>query len=631
MTQKVELYTLLKTFSQKNYTAVIETETFIKFMEKNAQREDAAALNIVDWKTDTRGKIQRGLGELLQQKKILLDGNGEGQKIILLSFYTDIISKYFALQDPKISAPFPNDQVLRTAIPESIVKTVSVESGLINFLSQPFENPSQIVRIIFPDQYGIGYTLESQYPTQVLEFALGIVERTLRSRVDLEFYSQKMMSHFKGQEVRIRNFISLLTSRPTECILHIEESSEFIYALWLFLCPLIKKHIEETIMISRERSQEQIALGQAAAVILSINNHYQILAINKRNTALALGTVYEKMLEAPFLFTVPDILEFKNPMGGYLNQRYTLAELDTFLKERTSEAEENKLPLLLKYKTKDGLEWYIRKDQVWTFATKALADVMPQIKNELTQRWLRTLREFRRESAMDKDSEFDELLFKLCSLFSPQMLTVIQDKKTAVLQAELLETNGSLPKNEKFFDVSKPIALRMLLGLRKEDVIHNCKLALPFWYSIGFLVKIFGVFRNKGKQYEAKGSGADKADGKSSDAKTLHDSARELAGMLVPEGTKMDDYLDTLRDRWNQLLDKYAQKKLTEDVHAIVKAHLNQILKFQKPHSFDNQMLEENAERVIKMNAALDRISSKNALCLYIKVYITKLLLNIKK
>jgi hypothetical protein len=631
MTQKVELYTLLKTFSQKNYTAVIGTEMFIKFMEKNAQREDAAVLNIDDWKTDTRGKIQRGLSELLQQKKILLEESAENQKIILLSFYSDIISKYFALQDPKSSVPFPNDELLRTTIPESIVKTVSVESGLVNFLSQPFENPSQIIRIIFPDQYGIGYTLEAQYPTQVLEFALSIVERTLRSRVDLEFYSQKMMSHFKGQEIRIRNFISLLTSRPAECILHIEESSEFTYALWLFLCPLIKKHIEESIMISRERSREQIALGQAAAVILSINNHYQILAINKRNTALALETVYEKMLEAPFLFTVPDILEFKNPVGGYLNQRYTLAELDVFLKEKTTDAGENKLPCVLKYKSKEGIEWYIRKDQVWTFAIKALTDAMPQIKSELTQRWIRTLREFRRESAMDKDSDFDELLLKLCNLFAPQMLTVIQDKKTAVLQAELLEATGTLPKNEKFFDVSKPIAPRILLGLRKEDIIHNCKLALPFWYSIGFIVKFIGVFRNKGKQRDAKGALADKADGKSSGAKSLHDSARELAGLLVPEGSKIDDYLDSLRDRWNQMLDRYAQKKLTDDVHAIVKAHLNQILKFQKPHSFDNQMLEENAERVIKMNAALDKINNKNALCLYIKVYITKLLLNIKK
>ena len=113
--------------------------------------------------------------------------------------------------------------------------------------------------------------------------------------------------------------------------------------------------------------------------------------------------------------------------------------------------------------------------------------------------------------------------------------------------------------------------------------------------------------------------------------KMLEESAVELVRNLVPEGRDIDKYLTSIAERWNQLIDPAARKNLIIDVQALVKAHMNQILKIQKPSSFDDTMLDENSERIIKMNSALGKIHNKAALQLYIKVYITKLLLNINK
>ncbi|MDR2467941.1 MAG: hypothetical protein LBD22_03160 [Spirochaetaceae bacterium] len=625
MAQKVDLYTLLKTFSQKSYSAVISTETFIRFMERNVQRENAAALHIDDWKMDTRGKILRALNDLVVQNKVTVEGTAAGQTITLNSFYHDVVAHYYQATDGAAS-PFPSEESLRIKIPPTQVKTIPVESGLINYLHENHDNPNRIVRLLFPEGYGSGLTLEAHYPRKLLEYAIMKIEHHLHNRSEMEYFMQKLMIRFRGQEIRVRNFIDLLMTRPKECISHIEESSEFVYTIWLFLCPLIKKHIEEIVNRTNDRTPAFVALVQASIVVLTINNFYQIIAINKRNTEMALGTIYELMLEPPFIFTIADMLQFKGPAGTLLTERYTQLELENFLKEKMAIDDEGKYPELTRFKTREGLELFVRKEKIWPLCIKLLAEVQPQIKNEIIQRWMKTLREFGRDPAMDSDSAFEDLIEKSCNLFSPQLLLITQDKRLALLQDELLNA-GNLPKDTRLFDIDRPIPLRTLLGLRRGDIIRNCKLTLPFWYSIGFIVKIAGIFRGTKNKSANSAANGKKSGGGGGISASLHASAEKLAKILVPEDKDIDGYLESVRDRWNQLLDKTAQKKLTDDVHAVAKAHLNQVLKFQKPNSFDNQMLDENADRIIKMNAALDRINNKNALRLYIKIYITKLLL----
>jgi hypothetical protein len=630
MAQKVDLLTLIKTFSHKSYSAIIETDTFIKFMEKNVQREDAAVLNIDDWKTDTRGKIIRGLSELASQGKVEVSGSGLEQKIIVNSFYTDIISRYYTTQLSGPIIPFPNEIMLRAKIPPDLVKTVNINNNFTNYIAGNSDSPNQIVKIIFGDAYGSAFTLASFLPQRLLEVALQKIEYCLRTRSEMEYYAQKLMIHFKGQEIRIRSFVNVLTSRPLDNIKSIEESSDFTYSVWLFLCPLIRKHIEELAARVNECTPVQVALVQAAIVVMAINNYYQVNVLNKRNKDMALGAVYERLGEIPYIFSLSDIINFTGASGAPLNQRYSEQELDSFLKEKTAFTSEAKLPDLLKFKGRDGTEWFVRKQRVWPLCSKLMTEVQPQIKNEITGRWMRILKDYRRENAMDKDSDFEELLERFCNFFSPQFLLVAHDKKIGLLQEELLVEHGSLPKGERLFEGDRPVPLKILLRLRREDIIYSCKLSLPFWYSITVLVKLIGVFKGKGKKEKINTAVASKKTSSSTGGETLRDSAEKLMKVFVPAGSNIDSYLESIRDRWNQLLDKQAQKKLTEDVHAITRAHLNHVLKLQKPNSFDNQMLEDNADQIINMNAALDRITNKNALRLYIKVLITKFLLSHK-
>jgi hypothetical protein len=625
MAQKVDLYTLLKTYSFKSYSAVIKTEIFIKFLEKNSQRENAIALNIDDWKTDTRGKVLRGLNELVVQNRITITGTGQEQTITLNEFYTEVISKYYQSAENTSGQPFPNETTLRISIPAEQIKTVSIETELINFLSEERGQPNQIIKLMFADNFGSALTLESQYPQKILEYSVAKIQHHFRNRSEMEYYQQKMTIHFRGKEVLVHNFINLLITQPGESIKNIEESSEFMYSLWLFLCPLIKKHIEEQIMRTNDRSNALVAPVQAAMLLLTINNFYQIKAINRRNTDMALGIMFERMLSPPYVFSISDILQFKNDLGALLTSHYTQGELENFLKEKIALGPENKFPEILRFRGQDRIELFVRKDRLWILCSKLLGDVQPQIKNEISQRWMKMLRDFRHEAAMDKDSEFEELLIRICDLFSPHLLLILNDKKLCVLQSELLLENGSLPGDVRFFEAERLIPLRTLLGLRRNDIIHDCKLQLPFWYSIGFIVNFVRFFKGGHKKKELKSSVSIKDESKGSSQ--LRVSAEKLARILIPESSDIDTYLNLVRDRWNQLLDKTAQKNLTEDINALIRAHLNQVLKLQKPHSFDNQMLEENAEQIIMMNAALERITNKNALRLYIKIYITKLLL----
>jgi hypothetical protein len=631
MADKVDLYTLLRTYSNRSNSPVIDLDTFVRFLQRNAESPKADALFLSGWKDDTRGKVMRGLAELLESGKSEIQTHDNVEKIVLTNFYADAIQKAYMSINDSGKKPFPEEASLRIKIPLPQLRTINTETDLLNYLGEEHNDPAQIIKIVFPEHYKTALTLEVMFPAKILEISIIKVEDAMRQRSEMEFFTQRLISHSKGQESKVREFINMLIARPMDCIKNIEEASDFVYSSWLFLCPLIRTHVEELAARNNERTPDHIAMVQAASIILVYNNFYRIRTLDKRDREHAFAAIDSRLSDPPYLYQRDDILNFKTQGGALILQRCSEDALDIFLHEKITPAEADKLPGLLKFKGRDSVEWYVKKDKVFPLCTKLLVDTRNQVKNDIHDRWMKILRAYASENAMDNDDTFEDLISRLAYLYTPMLIPIIQDTKVALLQTEIMIEKGSLPRNEKFFDGSKPINLRKLLILRREDILRNVKLSLPFWFSIRPLVSFIRMIRGGKKEKAAsktmRGGSPTAPEAEPENHKeSWGESAKRLAREMIPDGNSVDGYLDALNDRWNHLISKKEQLNAREDVQAIIRSYTYKMMKIIRTTVVSKQMLDESAETIVRTTPAFSKINNKNALRLFIKIYMIKVL-----
>jgi hypothetical protein len=103
------------------------------------------------------------------------------------------------------------------------------------------------------------------------------------------------------------------------------------------------------------------------------------------------------------------------------------------------------------------------------------------------------------------------------------------------------------------------------------------------------------------------------------------EAARKAERTLVPQGYKLEEYLQTLIGRWNNLLDPVAKANLTEDINSLIRDYLRGVLRTMKPSGFTADRLEMMSSNLADTPNLL-KIRNHKALQEYIKLYMIKML-----
>jgi hypothetical protein len=288
---------------------------------------------------------------------------------------------------------------------------------------------------------------------------------------------------------------------------------------------------------------------------------------------------------------------------------------------------DNDLPDIMKFIDNNKEEYFVRRDRLLTLCSYILNNLRSKIKADITSRWTKILASYYREKSMENDTDFEEFLKKLVRLYSPVLLIILNDKRTALQQYEAISRSIDPSKVEKFFDNNSLIPFRKLFGLKREKLLLYSKLSLPFWYSIPVIVSIAAFFKHKIKKVPIYYKEAENSQ-ENYLKPSLKVAAEKLIKEIVPGNFTVDEYMESLIDRWNQILNRSAQEKLTRDVNLMIKDYMRNAIKTFGYQALNSSMLDELAERMIRSNTALSRINNKNALRIYIKTYITKILLD---
>ena len=92
----------------------------------------------------------------------------------------------------------------------------------------------------------------------------------------------------------------------------------------------------------------------------------------------------------------------------------------------------------------------------------------------------------------------------------------------------------------------------------------------------------------------------------------------------------MESYLSELESRWSKIPDKQARKTIVGDVQALLRDNLRYAVKIYKTKRLSQESLGDIADGLISRSPALQRLGNRQALRLYMQLYMVKLMINSK-
>lgn len=654
MVKVTDLYLILKAYAAKINSPYIAIDTFLVFLEKYARQKSQEQPEWGKWLINTNTQFWSDFSGLVETEKCVLIEDSSGGQIYMPFFYTDMLREIYRDLDKDADMPFPNEESLGITIPENQIRIINLKADLGIFFKELKESTEskeaeekeaeaeedslseisgggQIVKLIFPDDRPSALLLPAMIPQRLVEAAFLKARHYLRSRGNREFVLHKLTPHFQNKEKYLRDIIDQILIRPLDCLNTMKDSGDFSYVFWTYFCNLVKADISKR----SEILNEDTAAIQAANVIEVCNGFYRDMAVKKREREIAFRNLELSMGKPPYHFTKEEILKFATDKGVLLLGMYSTSELESYIRKKTSESVDNELPEWFILNGEKGQQWFVRKDKYLTLCGKMLVNIFPLIKKTITKRWTVLLKEFKSEPAMEKDAEYEKMLGFYTKEFNPLLTAILEDKKLLWVFEETERLQGAVAVSLRFFKAGNLLPLSALYALPRRNMIADTKMLLPFWYSTPVLTAILAFFRRlfgkKKKKSVAKSLAAEEiTESKVKNAKEIHIAAEVIKENLVPKGQSLDDYLAELEVRWNRLLDAQSRQNLNDDIQALVRDNLRKILRVHKTKRISQESLEETTRLLISSTPALRGLSGQDSLCLYIQLYMVKMLLNVR-
>jgi hypothetical protein len=563
--------------------------------------------------------------------------------VFLIGLCRDRVLQAYSDPEKNLDMPFPSCESMGLTITPQSLKTICLNyDDMGEFFDQPFKladgegdgtgkAPAGIdepVKLVFPDNFGSTLLITSMIPRRLMEIALFKVRRYLNSRNNRDYLLSKLCVHMPGKERFLRDTVNLFMEKPLDCLSEMEKSSDLPYLFWTHFCPLVKYNVNQ----KKDLLSEDIAIMQAITIVEICAGFYRNIAARKREISSAFHSLEIFMNQPPWYYTLNQIAGFENERGIPLLQIYSQGALEAYIHRAITESKNNFLPAWLLLPVVRGAERsFIKKERYLPLCARLIAETRPLVKDEIEKRWVRMIREFEKEPAMEKDNEFDKLLAGCLELVNPFLTSLLADPKLFLVYAEMSGGSEELPPTLRLIQAGRLLPMSVLYSFYRQDFISDARSSLPFWYSVPALMAIAAFFRRlrKKKKRQVEDTAASGEAG--SARQTIQQSAHLIAEAILPPGKSIDAYLAELGDRWSQIIDQKARNKLIEDVRFLVKNSLHRAQKFYFASRLTRESLDEIADFIVTRTPQLRSLGDQQSLRLYMVLYMLKLLIETKK
>jgi hypothetical protein len=626
---------MLLSYANRNHSPYINSEAFISFIEKYAQftaRGGQPEWN--QWIHDTSRKIWDEIGPLIEEGKCRIITDPSGTQFYLTQFYVDLLEEAYASSDETAGIPFPSEASIKTKIPQANLRNLSVITEMVSYLDNPQTELMPVIKLIFPAGIPNALVLSTFIPRRIMEAAVLKMRAFLRIQDNKDYLQNKLIPHHPGKENQLREIFNRIMVRPFDCITSLEGGEDFSYLFWASFCGLVRNDLTK----KNELNHGDLAVLQSMCIIEIINNYHRAKAFKKKEKEMALNDLGIEFDKPPYAYSMDAIAKFINSKGVPLLGLFSEADLQSWLRVKISKSSNNELPEMLLITGPMDMKWYIKKEYYFNFSVKLLTEGRPVIKKAIADRWFTKIRDFHSEPAMETDEEFEKLLRRYVNELTPELMTVLMDKKLYLVCVEMEQAQGFIPENSKFFAPGGVLLpMSTLLLLKRREMIAEAKMLLPFWYSFSFIIVIMTIYNNiknfrlekvitKEKAYKTVGTETPVEE--KSQEQAIRDAGWQIESEMVPAGDTIDTCLEGLEGRWNTLLKQQAREDLLTDVNTLIRDRLRQTLHGQRHIIPTRDSMEKLALRTASENPTLRNLNNQDSLRKYMVLYMVKLIIS---
>lgn len=632
MARDIDVYQLVRAFASKNNLSSVDYSVFSRAIQRQAGQSDQSEPIYRDLAINPDSILVPRLYKLAKERRLAIELiGGELATIVMPEHYVNVFAAEYRRMDDSAELPFPDEEGLRITVPPEWIQPVNVETDLAHLSSREVEPSVPLYRLIFSGGLKTFVIPQAFVPEKLLEYSVLKLRLYLRQGANREYIQNKLLYAFAAKEVQLKEVLGAVLTKPYEAISELKaSSSDLIFPFWAHLASHIKRDLDK----KPDKTPEDHSIYQAAIICEFYAGWYKAKAKRVIDLELALRAFDQAIRKPPFNFGIDDMASFRDAQGQPLLGRLSSADIEAYLKAKTTELGADGLPELFVLALGQGRRVYIAADRSFPLFYRLLSEARSEARSVLIAQWTKALEEFKVLPAMEDGDQFrKELALFVASRF-PLMDAMLKDRFLPLLHDGLV-AKGSLPPDvAKLFYKGELLPLDNLLELDRKSLVVDARILLPFWYSVSLFAGIVRLFRRLGQSKPEKKAKAPPspapAPAKEASGQTLKArraafaaAAQGVEAALVPAGYSLDEYLQELEGRWNYLLNPQAKADLREDVNSLIRDYLRSVLKTLQPSSLTKERIRGLAATIADRPALL-KIKNHAALELYVQLYMLK-------
>lgn len=635
------LSSIIRYYAEKQKSPFIDFREFCLYIKKYAEHHLEEQGDLVKYLGDPAGTVTAEIQGLSEKHLVSVITINEKKVIVALTYMSVVYANRFKDMLTDIAIPYPTVVDAPKNFPISTLQRYSARDYIPAIIKE--HNPkSPLLYIIDFSKDLPAMILPACIPIHVImETTQQKIRKVLSKEEFHDYYLKKLRSTNQNKDLAIQNFFQHYITNPEKNFKDVSDGDE--YYLWSQLCYFIRQDFEKI----QDKTIDDINILQAIHLSEIYNSYLKQKFQDEHKRDEAIRNLQVSLGQAPYYYTMQQILKFQDKNGQLLYGQYTQEDLQNTITKLTTEGDENQLPPVVIFKT-DTSRYYIYKKKVTAVVVRLCNEAHDSIEDILTKKWYSSLIDYTKLPEMTDQSAFETCLEMLVKEHSPVLYGLLNSNFMSLLPYEKDLEDDMDEQNFKIFSDGRLIPYSELLMLKHSQIYSRAKSRLPFVYTIpivSWIISLFNKNKKKSKEKKVQVKTAEEFLEETLDGDNIEEThrtskpvskqvaisnqAKEIAKEYVPEGSTIDRELNYLCKEWNMLLTKDANMQLTEDVNCLIRDYTRKVVRSISASSFTKDRLHNLAQTLVR-TPSMQKIKNQKALTTYIELYMLRLVTNQK-
>ncbi|MDR1931749.1 MAG: hypothetical protein LBQ57_02890 [Spirochaetales bacterium] len=634
MSAKTELYQILKAYAQKSKNPAVDYEIFSGFLDKYAEKHAEELPELFAARgPGFSAKLADALTELEEEKLIRLQRTpNKIHSVRVLVYYTERVEQEFKkiLSQADISLPGPDTLGLR--IDPDLLTPVDIKADFEAYLEKgPVDTP-ELLNIRFPNISKTMIITPKLLEKPLIEVSLQKIRLYLRDQKNAQYLQHKLLPLFPQREATLKNLIVNAVTKSDLTLQEFMVPSDQTFQFWTQVSSMFLKEYT----LKADKLEEEIDLCLAAHIINFYAVYFKGKTQKVKESEAALKILSQQFTKPPYAYTFHDIYNFTDIKGLPIIKRIDRDIFSVYLEGVTTSRDNITLPEILKVKTPDKTEYFIKSDCAVKVLLSRIYPLTKECKTHFMSCWVDSLMNNRKLPEMLEEVNFSREVENFVKASDPLFHTLLNFNLLFLLREQIPMPPVELDFLNRLLNIRAKavISADKILDLSRATLYREARLRLPFWQVIPFFNSIIkfllGLFAVKPKPAGKKAAEKEE-DLPSADDSQAAQKARykeEVEALIAHYIRSIEDIpkeMAALISLWNPLLDSQAKQNLIEDVNSLVRDFLRQKKYRSRLYAPSIAQVDQLAKE-LSDSKNLEAIRDKSHLRDYITLYMLKLL-----